>query len=465
MNTGKKPNILFLFTDDQRFDALGAIGNPHIHTPNLDRLAARGVLCTHAHIPGGTSPAVCMPSRAMLHTGRTLFHVEREGQGIPESHTLMGEAFRRAGYRTFGTGKWHNGAPAYVRSFTDGAAILFGGMWDHWNVPLSDFDPAGRYDNLIPFTPDFMHQGSPTKVHCDRFSTGRHSTDVMAEASIEFIRDYDAEDPFFMYVSFLAPHDPRTMPEKYLQMYDPARIPVPPNFAEAHPFDYGVRDIRDERLAPYPRTTELVQEHLSHYYAMISHLDDEIGRIIAALEARQLLDDTVIVLTGDNGLAVGQHGLFGKQSLYEHSVRVPLLLAGPDLPQGERCDALMYLLDLFPTLCVYAGVPTPDSVEGFSMLDAIRSGGPGAREQLYLAYTDQVRGIRDRRFKLIEYRTETCRRTQLFDTTEDPHEMNDLSESADHHAELDRLRGLLMNDRDQWDDTAHPLGKAFWDRY
>ncbi|MFW5893602.1 MAG: sulfatase-like hydrolase/transferase [Verrucomicrobiota bacterium] len=147
-------NILFLFTDDQRFDTIAALGNPAIHTPNLDRLVARGTAFTRAHIPGGTSSAVCMPSRAMLHTGRNLFDLLGQGETIPADHTLLGEALQQAGYTTFGTGKWHNGPESFARSFNDGAEIFFGGMDDHWNVPACDYDPSGRYDNRRPFILD-----------------------------------------------------------------------------------------------------------------------------------------------------------------------------------------------------------------------------------------------------------------------------------------------------------------------
>ena len=128
---GAKPNILLFFTDDQRFDTLGALGHPHVKTPNVDRLMARGTTFTHAHIPGGTSGAICMPSRAMLHTGRTLFHLEGAGNTVPDDHTMLGERLQQEGYRTFGTGKWHNGHAAFARSFSDGGEIFFGGMGDH----------------------------------------------------------------------------------------------------------------------------------------------------------------------------------------------------------------------------------------------------------------------------------------------------------------------------------------------
>ena len=132
-----RPNILLFFADDQRFDTIRALGNNEIITPNLDTLVERGTAYTNASIMGGTSGAICMPSRAMLMTGRTLFHLDREGQDIPLAHTMMGEALRSADYRTFGTGKWHNGRSAYARSFSHGDRVFFGGMSDHFKVPLN----------------------------------------------------------------------------------------------------------------------------------------------------------------------------------------------------------------------------------------------------------------------------------------------------------------------------------------
>lgn len=171
-----KPNVLFLFTDDQRFDTVGALGNSAIQTPTLDRLAARGTVFTHAHIPCGTSGAVCMPSRAMLHSGRTLFHIEGAGQSIPDEHTTLGEAFRAQGYTTFGSGKWHNGPRAYHRSFSRGDEIFFGGMADHWNVPAFHYDPSGAYDAVRPWIEQWQTDNTVAYRRCDHINAGTHSS-------------------------------------------------------------------------------------------------------------------------------------------------------------------------------------------------------------------------------------------------------------------------------------------------
>ena len=220
-----KPNILLILTDDQRFNTIHALGNPEIQTPNLDRLAAEGAAFTHAHIPGGTSGAVCMPSRAMLHSGVTLFHLYEAGSAIPREHTTLGQCFREQGYTTIGIGKWHNGTESYARSFTDGDNIFFGGMWDHWNVPVCSFHPDGRYENKIQVIPNFQHANHPMELIAERIRPGVHSTELLTESALSFLRqEQDREQPFLLSLAYLAPHDPRSMPERFRNMYDPEKL-------------------------------------------------------------------------------------------------------------------------------------------------------------------------------------------------------------------------------------------------
>lgn len=458
-----QPNVLFFFADDQRFDTIEALGNPHIHTPNLDALVERGVAFTHAHVMGGTTGAVCMASRAMLHTGRTLFHLDRKGACIPEGHRLMGEVFQDAGYETFGTGKWHNGADSYARSFTNGASIFFGGMQDHWNVPACDFHPDGQY----PARPKCQNPLTSKQCHmrqADRIECGHHSTDLFADETAEFLRNRDRDKPFFAYLSFMAPHDPRIMPQKYLDRYADVDLPVPANAMPEHPFDNGELAGRDEKLEAWPRTPEAIRGHLRDYYAMITHLDDAMGRVLATLEETGCADNTIIVFAGDNGLALGQHGLMGKQSLYDHSTRVPLLMAGPGVPRGQRNDALCYLYDIFPTLCGLCGMETPESVDGLGLTATMEKPAQTLRPVLHTAYTDLHRAVRDRRYKLIEYVVGDARHTQLFDLLEDPGEMVNLAGYPEYAETLQRLRCELRKLRTEQDDAGE-MGDEFWGGY
>lgn len=462
----KHPNILFLITDDQRYGTIGALGNNEINTPNLDTLVRRGMAFTNAHIPGGTTSAVCMPSRAMLNTGRTLFHLDSCGKTIPASDKTLGECLRGAGYHSIGIGKWHNGVDGYARSFDDGAEIFFGGMWDHWNVPVNDFHANGEYTREINFTPNFTANETPVKVRAERISAGVHSSELFTDAAVEKIKNYSSDAPMFMYLSFLAPHDPRTMPEKYRNMYDPEKITLPPNFAEMPAFSYGwAARGRDENTEAYPRRPERVRQHIADYYAMISHVDDCIGRVIAALSERGMLEDTIIVMCGDNGLAIGQHGLMGKQNIYEHSIRVPLLISGPGIPAGGISDEPVYLLDIFPTLCDLCGVDIPASVEGRSFAPVIRDGAASAREALYIAFQARIRGVIAGNYKLIEYRSPELKLTQIFDLAADPWERLNLFGAPGYEGLTDMLRREMIRLRDEWDDEANEYGRLYWEQW
>ncbi|MCB0070287.1 MAG: sulfatase-like hydrolase/transferase, partial [Caldilineaceae bacterium] len=398
----QRPNILVLFTDDQRFDTIAALGNDAIHTPHMDRLVARGTTFRRAYIMGGSNAAVCMPSRAMLMTGRYLYRLQGAGQTIPPDHVMLPQLLRDHGYVAGGIGKWHNSPPAYARAFSTGAEIFFGGMDDHWNVPACDFDPTGQYPAPRPQPLDLGVEIVTEQKVFDHVTRGVHSSELFGDAAVDFLRTHDKAAPFMLYVAFMAPHDPRTMPREFLEMYDPDAIDLPPNFMAAHPFDNGEMDVRDEGLAAKPRDPAEIRRHIAEYYAMISHLDAQIGRVLDALEETGQADNTIIVFAGDNGLALGRHGLMGKQSLYDHSVHVPLILAGPGIPAGAQTDDYAYLLDIYPTLCDLLGVDTPASVDGMSLVPVLRGTGSG-RDQLVFAYRDVQRAIQDDRFKLIEY--------------------------------------------------------------
>lgn len=462
------PNVLLFFTDDQRFDTIQALGNNNIHTPNIDRLVKRGTTFTQAHIPCGTHGAICMPSRAMLHTGRTLFHLQDSGASIPTDHTMLGEVLQNSGYQTWGAGKWHNGREAFNRGFADGDEIYFGGMADHWNVPAYHYDPSGKYDTRLAYIPNPTEFGNNDIAwrDCDHIHSGVHSSEFLCDAAIRFLKQERDDRPFFCYVSLLAPHDPRTMPQRFLDMYPFDEVALPPNFLGAHPFDNGSLRIRDELLAEFPRTPEEIRRHNAEYYAMITHLDHELGRVLDALDSEGLSDDTIIVFAGDNGLAVGQHGLMGKQNCYEHSVHVPLIFAGPGVPENHQSDAFVYLLDIFPTLCELLDVAQPASVEGSSLVSAMQKEDEKVRDYLYFAYISSQRAVKSRTHKLIEYGVrDRERQTQLFDLQTDPWETHNLYGSREHEETVAELRGVLQQYREDWESGYSGPGVTFWERF
>lgn len=422
----KKPNILFLFTDDQRYDTIRVLGNDEIFTPNMDALVQNGLSFTNAYIMNGQSAAVCMPSRAMLLTGRSTFHLQDNGRSIPEKHITLPQQFKRNGYTTFGTGKWHNGTDSFQKSFTTGGKIMFGGMSSHYDIPIYDFDPLGDY--------------APEKQYALQ---EKHSSNVYSDEAIRFLHRYDGNNPFFMYVAYQAPHDPKEMPEEFLQMYDPETLSLPPNFKPRHPFNNGELTVRDEKLAEWPRTPQEIKQHLAAYYAMISHLDHEIGNIIDTLKAKNLYDNTIIVLAGDNGLAVGQHGLMGKQNCYEHSLKVPLIFCGPGIPKNEKRKALVFLHDLFPTLCDLLGFEIPSTVQSASLMPCLGSSCQ-VHDDLVFAYKNFQRALRYNNWKLICYNVDGVKTDQLFNLETDPWEIKNLADKEEYQDLLKSLKARLQ---------------------
>jgi arylsulfatase A-like enzyme len=458
----KKPNILFFFADDMRYDTISALGNDEIITPNLDKLTKCGTSFIQMHIPSGTSGAVCMPSRSMLHTGRTLFHIKDEGQTISPEHELLGETLQKAGYTTFGTGKWHNGTESFARSFTDGGDILFGGMEDHWMVPVHSFDPTGKYESRAKKTKNAFYNNQETVYICDHVTAGKHSSELFCDGAIDFINKQDGDNPFFAYVSFMAPHDPRTMPQRFKDMYNVDDIKLPPNFMAMHPIEYNNTKCRDELLAPYPRTPENTKQQILEYYAMITHLDYELGRVMEALEQKGLRDDTIIIFAADNGLSLGQHGLFGKQNHFEHSIRVPFVIAGPYIPEDKKTDSYAYLLDIYPTICDLIGVDKPETVDGISFKDVIMGEKEKSRDSLYFAYTDKIRSVKDDRYKLMKFAYNGKTTTLLYDVVNDPYELANLYEMNEYKDVVERLEKLMLKYKEEWDDEKHRLGKSYW---
>jgi arylsulfatase A-like enzyme len=425
----------------------------------MDSLVRSGTSFSRAYIMGSHSGAVCMPSRAMLLTGRSLFRLQDRGGVIPEDHVMLPELFLNAGYVTYGTGKWHNGRPAFARCFSDGADIFFGGMSDHWNVPVYDFDPEGTYAARTPViaAPASSNQIQYRGYH--HIVDGKHSSELFSDAAVSFLDGYKGGSPFLLYVSYTAPHDPRTMPQPYLDMYDPDSIPLPDNFLPQHPFDNGELKVRDELLAGSPRTGAAVRRHIAEYYACITHLDAQIGRVLEALKRSGQYENTIIVFMGDNGLALGQHGLMGKQSLYEHSVHVPLILCGPGIPADARQEALCYLNDVFPTLCNLTGLESPGNIWGQSLEPVLRAREVSGRDALFFTYKNFQRALREDRWKLILYNVDGRKTTQLFDLDTDPWERHNLAQRPEHAeraAALTRRLQALMREAGDPTDLNRP---------
>jgi arylsulfatase A-like enzyme len=231
------------------------------------------------------------------------------------------------------------------------------------------------------------------------------------------------------------------MPQKYMEMYDTAKIALPANFMSEHPFDNGDMRIRDEVLLGFPRNKQEVKMEILRYYAMITHLDEQIGRVIEALKKNGLYENTIIVFAADNGLAVGQHGLLGKQNLYEHSLKVPLVFAGKGFEAGKKEERFTYLHDIFPTLCELTKIPIPASVESQSVLSEKK------RDVMFYAYRHLQRAVRKDNFKLIEYHVNGVETMQLFDLKNNSWEINNLVNNPKYSKMVDEMRKLLREQK------------------
>ncbi|HOX55760.1 MAG TPA: sulfatase-like hydrolase/transferase [Candidatus Paceibacterota bacterium] len=424
-----RPNILFLFADDQRADTIGAWGNPHIKTPTLDKLVDAGCSFRRNYIFGGNSGAVCMPSRAMLMSGRSWFQVDTKK--ISDAK-LMPELLKENGYVTFGTGKWHNGQESWLRAFQRGKTVMFGGMSDHSKVPVQDLGSDGK------LTPERTGE--------------KFSSELFADSVIEFLKNHDGQRPFFAYAAFTAPHDPRMPPPRQLKFYYRNKPPLPQNFQPQFPFDNGhMTKCRDENLAAWPRAEAVIRDQLAEYYGMITHLDRQIGRILKALKQSGMADNTIIIYSADNGLALGSHGLLGKQNVFEHSMRVPLIFAGPGIPAGKSMQAFTYLLDIFPTVCDVTGVKAPDRIEGESLRPLWEGRKEKVRDSVFLPYIQIQRAVRDERWKLIAYTQ--VGHLQLFDLQRDPEEQTNLIDLPQHAGETRRLLALMKEWQARFGDT------------
>lgn len=404
-----RPNILLIVSDDQRFDTIGALGNPAIQTPALDRLVKEGVTFTNAYV----SNPICTPSRACLLTGHDDWDtgVRWFGERIRPELPVMSEVLGSLGYETFFTGKWHNDLTPEKRGFQKTRFVFPRGMGEH---EMTFEEPGGTVKG--------------------------HSSELFATAAVDYLRSAPKE-PFFGMVSFTAPHDPRTPPPAWLARYKPESLPLPKNFMPEHPFDNGELKIRDENLLPWPRTEQAVRGELASYYGMISHMDEQIGRILGTLEQTGVLENTLVAFVGDNGLAIGSHGLLGKMSMYEHSVKVPLVLRLPGHRfAGRRVDGLCYHHQLFSTFCAEARLKPPAGLERPSLVEMAERRAAGL-ESVCCSYRDVQRMVRAGDWKLIWY--PKAGRWQLFNVKSDPDELSDQSGNGRHSALLKDLAGKL----------------------
>ncbi len=413
-NAEDRPNFLFILTDDQAPQTLGAYGNQVCQTPNIDRLAREGMLLRDAHHMGSWSGAVCRPSRTMIMTGRSVWRIpgaEKQGGDLGGlsaaeiAQRSLPAVFNSAGYDTFRTCKRGNSFPA--------ANALF------------------------------------TVVHdqTKRGGSAESGSAWHSERALDFLKDRAAtkdEAPFLMFVGFSHPHDPRNGTPELLEKYgafnaqeppqevNPRSPKLPHTYLPAHPFHHGQPGLRDEEKVSgvmKDRSEATIRNELGREYACIENIDRQVGRLLKQLEDSGELDRTYVIFTSDHGIAVGRHGLAGKQNLYEHTWRVPFLVRGPGVAPGSSASGYAYLMDVLPTLCDFAGIEIPDGVEGVSLRPVLEGKAERVRDVLYGTYSGGTkpgqRSVKTDGWKLIKYDVldGAVQETQLFDLSANPLEL------------------------------------------
>ncbi len=465
MNADRRPNILTIMTDQQRFDSLSCAGNPIVHTPNLDRLASGGVLFASATC----AYPLCGPSRACLLSGLYAHghgfrkNAELDEQGLSEQVETVDEILARNGYRTHYFGKWHTGA-AHRGCYTQG--VYFAHHLGQYKEYLDERHPfPGPRDGWLvdrysgreyrPAAVDAMM----LRAARDGFDMPHHNeageASVPSEASltawtvghaVRFLRSRPQE-PFAMTCSILHPHAPLIASRPYFGMYDPAAMPMPSNVRD---------DCRVRKPSSIPDVLTLSPEglgtYISLYYGLVKEVDDQVGRLLDELEASGLADNTLVIFVSDHGEMMGSHGTLSKMKLFEESARVPLIMRLPAaIRPGRRLEAATTGVDLAPTILEFAGIEPPPHMHGRSLKGLLTGASGGQDRQFAYGEIAGQRGIRSNEWKLVLNPFLECNLEEpcmLYDLVRDPGEQTNLLSRANRTAvsveQARRLRERLL---------------------
>ncbi len=457
----KQPNFLFVLVDDQSpFDLKTYDSNSILETPNIDKLAAEGMVFEDARHMGGWIGGVCGPSRHMIMSGRYLWDLPSYKTftkiNCPDNleQQTMGAVFNRAGYKTMRTCKRGNSYQEANNQFT----------------VVHDATKRGGTDE----------KGSPW-----------HSKQVL-----NYLSDRESnqeKDPFLIYFGFSHPHDTRDGTPELLAKYgavnhkdennlpqaNSKQPPLQENYLEKHPFFHGHPELRDEERVSgvwKNRDEQTVRNELGREYACSENIDIQLGKVLKRLEDMGELDNTYIIYTSDHGMSIGRHGLMGKQNLYEHTWRVPFIVKGPGIKVGSRVQGNIYLADILPTLCDLAGINTPETVMSKSFKLVLDGAKKSIRDVMYGAYCGGtkpgMRTVKKGDWKLIKYdlMDGTIRETQLFNLAENPYEYlpehnrtgpmeTNLASNPEYADKLVEMEALLLEQMKNYNDPYR-----FWNQ-
>lgn len=411
---GKRPNIVFVLTDDQRFDAMSCAGHPWLKTPNMDRLAREGVRFSNAFV----TTSLCSPSRASFLTGCYAHKhkvVGNHKRAPDKSCPTFAQVLQKGGYETAFIGKWHMG---------------------------TDDKPRPGFDHWISFKGQGKYTGGQFNTNGKRSKAKKYITDELTDHAIEFVRK-SRKKPFMLYLSHKAVHAPFTPPKRHAGLYGDKPIP-----AGSDP-----NERLDDKVKWGRKKPKGWLKNIRDYMRALTTVDEQLGRLLKTLEEQKILDDTVIVFAGDNGYFFGEHGgLWDKRAAYEPSIRVPLLMRYPKIAKaGTVCDDLTLNIDLAPTLLELAGAKAPTSVQGLSWVGTLKGKSKGRESFLYEYFHEKgdrfkrpsVLAVRTKQWKYITYPSVKGGVVELYDLKQDPGELRNLAPDPNHARTLNRMKAEL----------------------
>jgi len=425
-----RPNIVFFLTDDQRWDGMSCAGNEILRTPNMDRIAKEGVRFENMFVTN----ALCGPSRASFLTGKYSHShgLRRNGMYLSKNQKTFPEVLKEAGYETAFIGKWHNTDRGRTRDFD----YYFG------------FGGQGRY-----YDPLIAENDGP-----DREYKG-HVTDILTDKAIAYLgREHDK--PFCLLVWFKAPHRSFQPAERFKSLYEDVEIPYPDNFNDDYAGRPDAVKNANMRIGDFDDIPNY-QTFVKDYYRCLAGVDDNVGRVLDAMDQLKLTNSTMVLYAGDNGFFIGEHHFFDKRFMYEESIRVPLLIRYPGkIKPGKTSEKLVLNVDVAPTLLDMAGIGLPENgLDGRSMKSLLLANNSEWRKDFLYEYYEypgphsgkKCRGVRTERWKYIHF-FEEPQEYELYDLENDPHEMNNLINDPELRPVVVRLRQRLTALREETND-------------
>ena len=477
----KRPNILCFVTDQQRADHLGCAGNPDLRTPNIDRLAAEGVIFNHSFVAN----PVCMPNRASLFTGMypSAHGLRENGIGLDGRWPVLAGVLKQEGYATASFGKlhlqpyggdenwplserlesrisWETGEITKLpRSYCGFDTTYFTGR--HGSGIFGDYtaDVGSQTVDLLKIEYAIQPPTGAKESWKSSIPADRHYNNRIADMTIEYLDDYQDDAPFFIWCSFPDPHHPYCPPHPYADRYDPDTLTFDPARREGEldtlP-DYFKPAIRgDMRMSGLtggaPQTDEEYREILAHTYGMIEHVDHNVGRVMDALESNNFIDNTIVVYLSDHGDLMGDHWLINKGPfLFEGLLRVPTIWRLPDqIGESFASDALISVVDFCPTVLDLAHATIPSSVQGQSYASVLKGHQNSFRDRILIEYDDtyiddRLRQIRTREWVLTQYAQRES--GMLYALADDPDELFNLWDDPDQRQARDNLQVQLLRE-------------------